>query len=98
MAEIAPTGDEESWMDEEVALESLDAFSEDVGGDFVEVGDGVPQQSTCPISPTSFHFPATVSSDGGQSRSRPRDAFDKLETEAADLSECERDQIGRAHV
>ncbi|VDK20063.1 unnamed protein product [Taenia asiatica] len=93
MAEIAPTGDEESWMDEEVALESLDAFSEDVGGDFVEVGDGVPQQSTCPISPTSFHFPATVSSDGGQSRSRPRDAFDKLETEAADLSECERDQL-----
>ncbi|KAH9284950.1 Actin-related protein 5 [Echinococcus granulosus] len=92
MAEITPTGDEESWLDEEVALESLDAFSEDVGGDFVEVGDGVPQQNTCPISPT-FHFPAAVSSDGSQSRSRPRDAFEKLETEAADLSECERDQL-----
>ncbi|CDI98418.1 Actin protein 5 [Echinococcus multilocularis] len=92
MAEITPTGDEESWLDEEVALESLDAFSEDVGGDFVEVGDGVPQQNTCPISPT-FHFPAAVSSVGSQSRSRPRDAFDKLETEAADLSECERDQL-----
>ncbi|KAL5109166.1 Actin-related protein 5 [Taenia crassiceps] len=93
IAEPTPNGDEESWMDEEMALESLDAFSEDVGVDFVEVGDGVPQQSACPISPTSFHFPTTVSSDGGQSRSRPRDAFDDLETEAADLSECERDQL-----
>ncbi|VDM31656.1 unnamed protein product [Hydatigera taeniaeformis] len=93
IAEAAPTGDEEIWVDEEVALESLDAFSEDIGGDFVEVGDGVPQQGTCSISPTSFHLPTPVSADGGLSKSSLCDAFDKLEAEAADLSECERDQL-----
>ncbi|KAM7535762.1 hypothetical protein Aperf_G00000093505 [Anoplocephala perfoliata] len=99
LSEMAPSsvGDEDTWADvddEAAALESLDNFSEDAGTrvvDFIDIDDekALSPQINCPLSPTSFH----TSVNRGQSRSRPRDAFDRLEDEAANLSECERDQL-----
>ena len=83
-------------MDEEEmgALDTFDLFAEDVGGvgDFGDVVCNVEsvrmhQQDVGGASPTSFNH------CGGQGRSRPRDAFDRLEDEAGDISECERDQL-----
>ena len=96
MAETGSTVDEEVWMDEEevVALDTFDPFSEDVGGggDFGDVVSEVEtvhiqQQEISSASPTSFK------QCGAQERSRLRDAFDRLEEEAGDISECERDQL-----
>lgn len=44
-----------------------------------------------PLSPSSFF--TSLSRNRSQSRSRPKDAFDRLDEEAGDISECERDQL-----
>ncbi|VDL59285.1 unnamed protein product [Hymenolepis diminuta] len=44
-----------------------------------------------PLSPSSFF--TSLSRSRSQSRSRPKDAFDRLDEEAGDISECERDQL-----
>lgn len=96
---MAPSsiGDEDTWADvddEVAALESLDNFSEDAATRVVDLIDMDDEKVLsppidCPLSPASFH----TSANRSQLRSRPRDAFDRLEDEAANLSECERDQL-----
>uniref|UniRef100_A0A5K3F2W9 Actin-related protein 5 n=2 Tax=Mesocestoides corti TaxID=53468 RepID=A0A5K3F2W9_MESCO len=91
VGEMTPIGDEDSWLEEEMVLDSLDAFSEDPVAELADL-DPIPQQNQqdqSPASPTSF----ISMSSANNSRSRAKDAFDRLEDESADLSECERDQL-----
>ncbi len=94
LAEMTPTGDEGDSLlgeveDDEIILDSLDAFPEDSNADFGDLGDETVNQRL----PSSVCSQFAPTSSNGNGQSKVKDAFERLADEGDDMSECERDQL-----